>query len=471
MNNDFLTAVGYLDLGMADQARREFLKVRPDEAEYACARSELMMLSGHLDVVAMSYAAEEGLNLIRSRPEIVHSALVNNTALCLHYAGRSREARDLTYEFADILEWTPGDFYGLACYAARIGDFEQAAWNLVEGMVNRLSPDYSHMLIDIDLEYLFRHAAEEGMDIETAVCLANPRLTAALEVLGNGEDGFDGMLVGEMPPRFQKNARWNPNGGHYSFDPKANETLRREFQAWLWGVKDRITILIRRGIARAREMVFDAQFGFAVAAAKRGDFLAARYHSIFGFSARPETFDRFDSALSQLGMRYFFNDIRHAWREDSVFRELIRSTTPFETKSPPEQIENLDDCGPLTKETTFWILLRSVQARSIDGPAEAKFWHIEVIRRWPDDPSAFYNLLLIYENEKDWDKAALLLAGAPLSFHHLRAAESHADMISRRMIGGLPQYRHFYGQPDIGRIVVLPSERVLLQPAFERERR
>lgn len=454
MNKAYLSAKGYLELGMAEEARNEFLTIGPEDEAYVSARSQLILLSSHLDPVAMNGGAEEGLRLIRSRPEIVRSDLINNTALCLHFAGRNLEAFELTKEFASILEWTPGDFYGLSCYAARIGEFEEAAQNLVEGMGGGMCSDYFHMFMDLDLEPLYRHAAEEEMKIETAVCLANPRLKAALTALENYEDIIDVMLLREMPQKFQRAFRQNQKTGHYCLDFNAPEILRCEIKDWLTAARSRITTLARRGIAKARTMVMDAQFDFAVAAAKRGDFLAARYHAILGFSVRPETFARFDSRLSPLGMGYFFDDIRHAWREDPIFRELVRAATPYETKSPADQIECLEDCGQLAKETTFWILLRSTVARSIDSPTEAKYWNIEVIRRWPDDPSAFNNLLHIYEKEEAWDAAALVLANVPPSFDLLRAAETHAESITKRQPSKFPAYTHFYGQPDLGRIVI-----------------
>lgn len=459
MNKDFLAAESYLELGMAEEARREFLKVLPEDVAYACARSQLLLFPSYLDVAAMNGSAEEGLSLIHSRPEIVRSELINNTALCLHFAGRTREAYELTNEFSDVLEWTSGDFYGLACYAARIGEFEEAARNLIEGIDGEISSNYSHMLVDLDLEPLYRHAAEEEMTVATAICLADPRL-AALETC---EDIIDVMMLKEMPQEFQKAVRPDPETGHCCLDFHAPMALRREIKEWLHAVGGRMTILARRGFARARAMVLEAQFDFAVAAAKRGDFLAARFHAIFGFSARPETFARFDSRLSPLGMGYFFDDLRCAWGNDPVFRELIGATTPYKSKSPVEQMQCLEDCGPLAKETTFWILLRSAVTDSIDGPTEAKYWNLEVIRRWPDDPSAFNNLLLIYEKEEAWNAATLVLTNVPSSFDHLRAAKIHAEIISKRRDFKFPVYKHFYGQRDLGQIVILPSEQTLLR--------
>lgn len=463
MNKDFLTAEGYLELGMTEEARREFLKVRPEDAAYAGARSQLMLLSNYLDPVAMNCSAEEGLRLIRFRPEIVCSELVNNTALCLQFAGRTREAYELTNEFADVLEWTSGDFYGLACYAAQIGEFEVAARNLIEGMAGEIGSNYSHMFADLDLEPLYRHAAEEEMKIETAVCLADPRLDATLAALETYEDIIDVMMLREMPQEFQKAVRPNPETSHYCLDLNTSEALRREIKEWLNAVRGRITTLARRGIARAQAKVLDAQFDFAVAAAKRGDFLAARYHAILGFTVRPETFARFDSRLSPLGMGYFFDDIRRAWGNDPVFRELIGATTPYKTKSPTEQMDCLEECGPLAKETTFWVLLRSTVTGPIDGPTEAKYWNLEVIRRWPDDPAAFNNLLTIYEKEEAWKDATLVLANVPPSFDRLRVAECHAEAISKQRNFKFPAYTHFYGQPNLGRIVVIPSEQALLR--------
>jgi len=455
--NDFLKGEGYMELGMPEEAQDAFLNVGPEDPAHATARARLLLFASHLDRVAQNQKAEEGLALIRSRPEIVNSTLVTNTSLCLHFAGRSREAYDLTHDFANLLDWTPMDFYGLASYASRFGDYEQASEDLVEGMAKRLSPDYSHLLVDPDFLPLFRHAAEGTMKMATAISFANPRLGNAIDMFLQQEPECDVMLFREMPTRFQSQVRKNLITGMYEMPSMAPAALRREYRAWLKGIESRNAALARRGIARAQAMVLDTQFNYAVAAANRGDVFAARHHAITSMAARPDSFGRFDKALSPLGMAWFFDDIRKAWTEDPSFRQLMTSCKPLETIPPESQLEILEACGSLAKKTTFWIVCRSIVARSVDERNDAKSWHVEVIRRWPADPVAYHNLLLMLETEEAWDAASLLLANVPQSFHCLCAAEAHRLRINAREAAAFPKYTAFYGQPDIGGVVILPG--------------
>lgn len=454
MDNN-LSGLGYIALGMLEEARAEFLKVPPDDPAYATACAELLSFIDHQDAAAQSRGADEGLALIRSRPEIANAALVQSIAQCLHFAGRSKEAYELWRDYTKASEWNSDDSYLLASFASENRSFVEAAQNLVRGIPRELTLDYSHLLVDADFEPLFRHAAEENMNMQTALSLANPKFKNFVESLLHLTPPIDGVLFRGMPVRFRSQIRQNLATGFYEMPPSAPEVIRREYLQWLKGIVDRNAAMVLLGIDRACNMVLDAQFDFAVAAVKRGDFLAARHHASRSVAARPDSFDRFDAALSPLGLDWFFDDIREAWEEDPSFRELLRSTTPRETIPPQSAMENLDDCGSLAKRTTFWILTRSTLARYFDEKSDVRAWHVEVIRRWPKDPAAYHNLLLLLEDEQAWEAASAVLEKVPKSFLCLRAAESHRLAISERRMVSFPKYTAFYGQPDLGGVVLV----------------
>ena len=413
-----------------------------------------MKLSDCLDKAEQSRKADEGLRLIRGG---CHDCdLINTTALRLHFAGRTREAYEATYDYSEFIEWTPNDFYGMATYASQIGEWEDAAWHLSDGMRWKLSSSYSKMFADIDLEPLFRHAAEGEMSLHTALSLANPFLTAALSVFSDAEGEVDGMLYQEMPAEFRPHMICDHAfSGCFFLAPTAPLEIRQRFHAWFRSVNDRILDLAKRGFERARQMVLDAQLDFAIAAAERGDFFAARHHAIFAMNSRPDRFDEFDEALRPLGLAYFFDDIREAWRQDEAFRKLMKAMTPTAMVCPSRQMEILEDCGSVAKATTFWILGRAVVARDLDEDAVAIDWNIEVIRRWADDPAAFHNILLIYEKTGEWDTAALVLANVPPAFHRLSGADNLIKRIETRGREFWNPVRAitFYGQPDLGGVV------------------
>jgi len=458
MNNDFISGTGFKELGLAEEARHEFAKVPRGDCLYYAARSELMALTDSLDVAAQNRAAEGGQKMIRDGCR--DSQLIHETALRLHYAGRPQAAYDLTERFADILEWMPVDLYGMATYASRIGEWEEAARHLLAGMAKELTPSYGSMFADLDLEPLYRHAAEGPMDLATAIHFANPHLAAALEALSGREVEVDGILLREMPSALLPFIRRDLTASEYFLASTAPSLARREFQTWIQGVNNRITSLASRGIVRARKMIMDSQLEFAIAAAKRGDFLAARYHSIFAIAANLQCFVEFDAILSQLGMAYFFDDIRDAWLNDANFLPLIDQCRPTDATPPSQKMEILEECGPAGKATTLWMLQRAIVARDLDGRKVEMDWNIEVIRRWPDDPAAFFNLLQIYEDMECWEPADLVLANMPPAFYCLSWADYHIKWVKAR--GQLNESRPrptaaFFGQPDLGGLVNVVS--------------
>ncbi|MFZ4778343.1 MAG: hypothetical protein ACOYM3_23485 [Terrimicrobiaceae bacterium] len=460
MNNDFISGTGYKELGLAGEAGSEFAKVPPGDALYCAAQAELMQLTDTFDIAAQNRAAAAGLNMIRAGCR--DSQLIHGTALRLHYAGRSREAFDLTDEFVEFLEWMPVDLYGMATYASRIGEWEEAAHYLLAGMGRELKPSYGYMFADLDLEPLYRHAAESPMDLATAIHFANPRLAAALEALSGREVEVDGILLREMPAALLPFIRRDLVTGCYSLEPSAPDPSRREFQAWIQGVNNRLASLASRGIARAQKMIMNSQIDFAMAAAKRGDFFAARNHSLFAIAADPACFEGFASALSPLGMAYFFDDIRDTLRDDANFLPLIRQWTSTDVIPASQRMDVLEECGPAGKSTTFWMLLRAGVARDLESRKVAMEWNIEVIRWWPDDPAAFVNLLQLYEDLECWESADLLLANMPPAFYFLTWADYHIKQVKARgkLNESKPRIRSaFFGQPDLGGLVnVVPMQ-------------
>lgn len=454
MNQHYLCGRGYSELGILEEARMEFESVPIEDDWYIAARRELMKLADPADPSEQGRKADEGLRLIAEGCR--DSDLINMTALGLHFAGRPREAYDLTHEYSEFLEWMPIDFYGMATYASRVGEWEDAAWHLSIGMAKKLSASYSKMFADLDLEPLFRHAAEGEMKIHTALCLANPFLTVALSAFADAGGEVDGILYQEMPSEFRPHmfCEHVPSGSYF-LSPTSPLEIRQRFHAWFRSVNDRVLTLAKRSFERARLVVLDAQLDFAIAAAKRGDFFAARHHAVFAMNSRQDCFDAFDAALSPLGLAYFFDDIREAWWQDEAFRALAKAMTPTTTVCPDKEMELLEDCTSAAKATTFWILGRAAAARSLEGDRAGMDWNIEVIRRWPDDPTAFHNILRIYENIGAWDTAALVLANVPPAFHHLSGAENLIKRIETRggEYGKAPRYSAFYGQPDMGGVV------------------
>jgi len=461
MSNELKFGRGYKELGLAADAKAEFEKVPASDPQYDRARAHLMTLANQSDIAEQSREADEGLKLIQSGSR--SQFLIGQTALRLHFAGRTQEAYDLTRDMGGYLEWDAADHYGMANYAAQIGKYEEAAREMLSGLrkdADRMV-EFDRMFSDIDFEPLYRHAAEGAMNIETAFIFANHLVVAAFGRYVGRELEFDGLLLRRMPQRLLPFLKKDLVSGLYSISAQAPDRMQGDIRKWLQSEYDKIASLARRGIERALEMILDAQLEFATSAAKRGDFFAARHHMFFAITRNPERFAEFDAALSPLGMEYLFGDIRTAMKDDPNFCKLLSFIKPVKILSSQQIMELLDGCSPAGKATTLWMLLRAGVAGDVEGIEVAKDWYIEVIRRWPNDPLAFLNILKNYEKTNCWDAAALVFANVPPAFRHFRVADIHSQRVELRGMGHWIEpsgYAPFYGQPDIGGTVDLPLE-------------
>lgn len=265
MSEELKYGQGYIELGLAADAKAALEIVNGIDPKYDEARAELMTLTDPLDVAEQNREAEAGLKLIRSGSRLPY--LINQTALRLQFAGRVREAYDLTREMAKFLEWDPIDHYGMACYASQIGKWKEAAEEMLAGLENDqdFTECFDRMFSDLDLEPLYRHAAEGEMDIETALVLADSRFGSALSQLAGQEVECDSRMIQAMPPHFRPAIVQDLWSGLYDISPQASPTVQTQYREWLLSVSGRLASLARRGIERAQAMVLESQLDPATA--------------------------------------------------------------------------------------------------------------------------------------------------------------------------------------------------------------
>jgi hypothetical protein len=258
---------GYIELGLAADAMAELAKVSASDPEYGRARAELMTLTDPLDVAEQNREADAGLKLIRSGSRLPY--LINQTALRLHFAGRTQEAYDLTRKMAKFLEWDAIDHYGMATYAAQIGKWKEAAEEILAGLGKDtdVPPDFERMFSDLDLEPLYRHAAEGEMDIETALILTDPRFASALSQFSGQDVECDSNMLRAMPPHFRPDVIQDLWSGLYDLSPQASPTVQTQYREWFLSVSGRIASLAKRGIERAQAMILELQLGSDTAGA------------------------------------------------------------------------------------------------------------------------------------------------------------------------------------------------------------
>ena len=120
-------AEGYFELGMGEDARREFDALPAEE------RLSPIGLQLNIQLHLSAQAWETGLALCRQLCDVAPdpTPVTFTAAYCLHELGRTREARAFLVEGPESLRDEPVFFYNLGCYDARLGETESArAWLL-----------------------------------------------------------------------------------------------------------------------------------------------------------------------------------------------------------------------------------------------------------------------------------------------------------------------------------------------------
>lgn len=440
---------------MEHEARTELAKVARSDPDFVEAWSILGWLSDRSDTVEQSKLAEEGLAMIRTG--LKDQTIIDQTALCLHHGRRTQEAYDLCKDMAKVLTWNAPVHYGMATYASVTERWTPAAWHLLKCL--KMGGD-SHMFFDLDLEHLFRHVAEVGPDRETALALAHPLFATALERSAGQSNEIDGILIQKVPGLIREHLLKDPESTFFVLSPRAPAEIRHAHQVWREETGRRIEDFARRASDRSKEFVLNSQLEWARAAARRGDFFAARNHCVFALSKRPDWMEAFAASLNPLGMRYFFDDIRAPMKEDIRFCRLIQLLTPMKGSSLYWAKNVMEEFLPCAEGSTLWMLAAAALANLCQDDSENLRLQREVMHRWPQDPAAYANAANILSRQGRWDAASWVVSCAPPSFHHLRMAPAVLRRVSARNVNAAQvsePWEIFYGQPDVGGIVQGPS--------------
>jgi len=139
-------AEGYLELGMRDDARREFEQLQPEDR----LMPEALQLN--VQIHLHEGAWEAALALSRQLCDVAPPANAGyiHAAYCLHELGRTEEARNLLLDGPESLREEPVFFYNLGCYEARLGETDSArAW----------------LLRSFELDETLRHQAKSDPDL------------------------------------------------------------------------------------------------------------------------------------------------------------------------------------------------------------------------------------------------------------------------------------------------------------------
>ncbi len=143
-----LAAQGYIELDMPEEAIRELDSLPVEERQKEPAlqlRLFLLMRSRH-----WQQALDVCEAMREATPEIVTGYI--HGAFCLHEMGRTAEARTLLLAAPSHLREEPTYHYNLGCYAAVLGDLEEAR---------------RHLAVSFELDKNFRDIARRDPDLQS----------------------------------------------------------------------------------------------------------------------------------------------------------------------------------------------------------------------------------------------------------------------------------------------------------------
>jgi predicted Zn-dependent protease len=126
LERSLLSAQGYIELEMPDEALREIAALSPNDQ----LREEVLQM--RLFIVMRAKRWEEALSvcarLRATRPHVATGFI--HGAFCLHEMGRTFEAKELLLEGPSSLLSEPTYHYNLGCYDAVLGNLDAAARHL-----------------------------------------------------------------------------------------------------------------------------------------------------------------------------------------------------------------------------------------------------------------------------------------------------------------------------------------------------
>ena len=466
MGSKYDEGKGYEGLHMPTEARLEYNRIGPDDPEYLDAQLRLMLLG--FPSPECEREAERGLELLKRYPE--NARLISDTALGLHLAGKTSQAYELFLAKKELTNWPRHDLYGFACYASKVGEWEIAAESLLSSL--RKDGDYedygfddedrSRAFIDVDLEPFWKHCADEDLSARVALAIGNPRVAEVMEVAKNtkGELPIDHVLLQLVPETLRAHLKLNISSTFFWMPPQAPSSIRQSYLNWQQVALHRNISEAEKGIKRAAEFILNHQLDWAIKAAKVGNLLGSRYHAMFTLVRRPEEFISFAQALRPLGLGYFLDEAGPLLEKDpQLFLKLDAFISALVDNRCEEARNCLDEMKHTCSESAlFKISLGLFEQRQGHFELAARYF-LEAAQLWPEDPAAFLNAAENLMHMGNWKEAERVLNHAPKSSAFLK----HFDLRKRQLlakdlwVGIVIPAECFYGQPDIGGRIMMPS--------------
>jgi hypothetical protein len=448
VNSALEAGKAYLDLYLREDARREFLSIPRGHPDYLEAWHKLTWLSSRSDVDEQLRLAREGAAMIRAG--CLDSRLIEATSVCFSLAGDAQMAYDLLVHYRKAIKWDIQSRLGLAEYATAVQAWHEAAWVI---LLVALRGGDSQMFFDLELLPLWDFAAGPELDVKTALALADPAFENQLILRAGRAVEIDPVMENILPGRFRPHLRHIEGNFWPTVSPLAPPNVLEDFDAWRRSVSGRIEGAVKAAIKNSRRLILQNQLPWAVAAARRGDFFAARWHVQFALAYRPDWLPAFTAKLAPLGMGNVMADLQIAISRDERFCQWMLKRTPC----PHPEAENYnEEIAEVGKGTGFALIIQGDEGTREGDRRVHVASELALMKHWPQEPVGSCNLLRFFCEHSNWDAADWVARRAPKALMRMTHARKMLEQVSRRtsLDGAVPQVRRpFYGQPDIGGLV------------------
>jgi hypothetical protein len=434
-----------------DREAAALLRTVPEESEdYVEARA--VLAATLLNSPDCAEVAEWGPDLVRKNPENMRLAL--SVAGCLLNSGNPKAAVEMSRPwFGQMDSGVKLLNYSQVTAAAECDSDAAAA--LTRLFLNHREHAIQS-LVDGIIRSFWERALVRPLDEPTCIHLAAPvypEFCESIEPEQWLDTRIDYACLDHVPEPLRQWIRIEH--GFMNIGPDAPPEALDSYRKWQSAMAEKSVSLIRQVAEKAMNQLLDRQLSLTIRAATRGDFFSARSHALHELAFRPDKFPDYAQALPPLGMQYLIDDLEKL--PDLQLLRSMRWEIPrlIARKAHDAAIRIYDSLPGAVEETVLGKLLRVAICRVTGKHEEVRALRIEILKCWPLDPSAYFNLVQIAIGNQDWAEAEMILASCPPAFRFFKAAPAIRESIKiREQLEGVhvPE-DFFYGQPGIGGLI------------------
>ena len=438
-----------------DREAEALLRTVPEESEdYVEARA--VLAATLMNSLGCAEAVEWGPDLVRKNPESMLLAL--NVAGCLMNSGNPKAAVELCRPWFSKMN-SGVKLLNYSQVAAAAESDSDAAAALTRLFLNHREHAIQSLMDGIICSF-WERALVRPLDEPTCICLAAPvypEFCESLEPEQWLDTRIDYACLDHVPESLRQ---WiHRDYGFMSIRPDATPETLGAYRRWQNAMAAKSISLITQVADKATNQLLDRQLSLTIKAAARGDFHSARSHALFELAFRPDKFPDYAQALPPLGMHYLIDDLNKF--PDLQLLRSMRWEIPrlIARKAHVAAIRLYDSLPGAVEDTVLGKLLRVAICRITGEHEEVRALRIQILKCWPLDPSAYFNLVQLAIGNQDWAEAEMILASCPPAFRFFKAAPAiHESIKVREQLEGVhvPD-DFFYGQPGIGSLIAVET--------------